>query len=243
MPNIQGKYAEAISWRQGAAVKNLDLFCKGMKPPLPCGRIEVALARSVTRQLRNYSRTCQFRRYQHTSPSGHRFPRVAQSSIWHSIIPKALRSRPSTSDQPATKKPPNPATYFIWIYLLIGSQAMRIMGVKNEYTAFIRKADRKVAQLREVVEKLQRGEEVDVEKILGTGDETQEREWEEALKELEEEDRIWQSNKKKSREEQERLAREEQDATPVNDSMDKIQPISLGSVPTQPNPHPSPGFY
>lgn len=117
------------------------------------------------------------------------------------------------------------------------------MGVKTEFTTFSRKADLKLEKLREVIGKLQRGEEVDVEKILGTGDETQEQEWEEALRELQEEDRVWQSNRKKAREDQDRLAREQQDANPVNDSHEKAQvaePTPSSPTPVVPQ---SPGFY
>lgn len=53
-----------------------------------------------------------------------------------------------------------------------------MITLKNEYSTFSRKADQKIALLREVLERLKRGEEVDVEKLLGTGDEEQEREWE-----------------------------------------------------------------
>lgn len=117
------------------------------------------------------------------------------------------------------------------------------MGLKNEFMTYSRKADLKIQKLREVVERLQRGEQVDVEKILGTGDETQEREWEEALEELQNEDRVWQSNRKRSREEKDRLAVEEQDANPISEVQDK-------SLATDPLPSSSqlviprrPGFY
>ncbi|EXJ67409.1 uncharacterized protein A1O5_09422 [Cladophialophora psammophila CBS 110553] len=117
------------------------------------------------------------------------------------------------------------------------------MGVKTEFMVFSRRADIKIEKLREVVTRLQNGEEVDVEKVLGTGDEKQEREWEEVLEELQREDRVWQSNKKKSREVKERMAKEEQDANPVNDIDDKALAVNLS--PSSPNlavPR-SPGFY
>lgn len=114
------------------------------------------------------------------------------------------------------------------------------MGVQQDFNTYTRKADLKLNRLREVVEKLQKGEPADVEKVLGTGDEIQEREWEDALRELEEEDRIWQSNKKRSREENERLARERQDANPINDTIDKAQ--GKQTVPTELPPR-TPGFY
>lgn len=184
------------------------------------------------------------RRFQYTAARESRLPRIAQSSFWDSMIPKTFRNRSSKRSKTVEKKPLNPATYFLWIYILIGSQAIRILGVKNEMVAYSRKADLKIQQLREVVEKLQRGEEVDVKKALGTGDENQEREWEEALEELMKEDRVWQDKKHKTLEESERLAREEQDANPVNEDQDKIQetaPMPLLAV--QPAVPRSPGFY
>ena len=117
------------------------------------------------------------------------------------------------------------------------------MSLKSEFTNYSRKADLKIQQLREVVQKLQRGEEVDVEKILGTGDETQEREWEEALEELQREDRVWQSNRNQTQQEKERLAKEEQDANPINEAQDKIQSIDSAPGPTQSAVRRSPGFY
>ena len=53
-----------------------------------------------------------------------------------------------------------------------------MLTLRNEYSSFNRKADQKIALLKEVLDKVQRGEKVDVEKVLGTGDEDQEKEWE-----------------------------------------------------------------
>ena len=43
----------------------------------------------------------------------------------------------------------------------------------------MRRAEAKMGLLREVIEKVQRGEDVDVEKVLGTGDVVREGEWKE----------------------------------------------------------------
>ncbi|KAI1618319.1 hypothetical protein EDD37DRAFT_622329 [Exophiala viscosa] len=202
-----------------------------------------SLARGATTRLcrPQSSRSYVLRRHQHTASGESRLPRIAQPSIWHSIIPRPLRGRSASAE--GKKKPTNPATYFLWIYLLIGSQAIRIMGIQNDFTTFMRRADLKIEALRQVVEKLQRGEEVDVEKVLGTGDEVQEQEWEEALRELQEEDRVWQANARKRREEQERLAREEQDANPVNESLDKAQGNNATHLAPQPVRRSRPAFY
>lgn len=176
---------------------------------------------------------------------------MVQPSIWQSIIPKALRGRSDQSSKVAPQKKSNPANYFIWIYILIGSQAIRILQVKNEHTTFMRKADLQLAKLREVIEKLQRGEEVDVEKILGTGDEVQEQAWEDALREIETEERLWQTNKEQQREASKRALEDKQDANPVNED-DKYKTSGVESayktsgvesaVYTNPRPQ-APGFY
>ena len=171
-----------------------------------------------------------------------RLPRFAQPSIWQSIIPRFLRER-HTSRSATTKRHTNPANYFIWIYILIGSQAIRLLSLKNEFRTYTRQSDLKLAKLREVVEKLQRGEEVDVEKVLGTGDEIAEREWEEALRELESEERIWQNNSRKRREQREKEENERQSASPVNESEESVLSKSEEVV-SRPAmvPH-APGFY
>lgn len=52
-----------------------------------------------------------------------------------------------------------------------------MITLRSEYSSFSRKADAKIRLLKEVLDKVQRGEKVDVEKVLGTGDPEQEQEW------------------------------------------------------------------
>ena len=73
----------------------------------------------------------------------------------------------------------NPATFFIVIFMLIGSNAIQMIALRHEFMTFSRKADAKIGLLKEVIERLQRGEDVDVGGLLGTGNEAKEREWEE----------------------------------------------------------------
>ena len=51
---------------------------------------------------------------------------------------------------------------------------------------FSRKTDAKLSLLREIVQRVKNGENVDVKKALGTGDPQQEAEWEEVMKEEDE---------------------------------------------------------
>ncbi|KAJ0423473.1 hypothetical protein BJY00DRAFT_278627 [Aspergillus carlsbadensis] len=133
-------------------------------------------------------------------------PRITQSSVWTSLIPKFLRNRPPASAAtPPTSSTPkskewNPASFYIIIFILVGSQAIRMIVLKNEYKAYTRSTDAKIRLLREVIEKVKAGEVVDVEKLLGKGDEGVEREWEEVLKEIEQEDSLWHRRRKEAEE-------------------------------------------
>ncbi len=202
-----------------------------------------------TRPIQLYVRNGSFLQSRSVSSSAQNLPRVAQPSIWQSFVPRVLRNRSDTASESNPKRATNPATYFIWIYLLIGSQAIRIIQVQTEFNTFIRRAELKIEKLREVIEALQRGEEVDVEKTLGTGDEIQEREWEEALKEIENEDRVWQTNKQKRKEERAR-AREEAAreaskdiASPVNDAVEQHAKAEDEAKEGQERIPRPPGFY
>ena len=94
------------------------------------------------------------------------------------MIPRPLRpgeTLPSTPDVP--RREWNPATPYIVLALLVGSQAIQILWLKQERALATRRAEAKIALLREVVERVQRGEDVDIEGILGTGVEGWEKEW------------------------------------------------------------------
>lgn len=93
----------------------------------------------------------------------------------------------------------NPATFFIIIFLLIGSMSINMISLKKRFETYMRQSDVRIGLLREVVEKLQKGEKVDVERVLGTGVPEKEAEWEAVLNELEKED-VARSQKKKKAE-------------------------------------------
>ncbi|KAI9681454.1 MAG: hypothetical protein M1817_002738 [Caeruleum heppii] len=125
-------------------------------------------------------------------------PRVVQPKFWTSLVPSFLRRTSRQLDSKSSvPKEWNPATFFIIIFLLIGSQAIQMIGLRSQFNAFGRRADAKIALLKEVIERVQKGEDVDVEGLLGTGDKAKEKEWEEVLKEIEEEDALWQSRSKR----------------------------------------------
>lgn len=117
-------------------------------------------------------------------------PRVTETSFWKSLVPKPLRAEnraaagaggdgSAAAKKKAKSKDWNPATFFIVIFLLIGSMSIQMISLRKNFDAFMRRSDVRIGLLREVVERVQNGEEVDVEKVLGAGDPEREAEWEE----------------------------------------------------------------
>lgn len=138
-----------------------------------------------------YGRPQPFQRYYTSLPS------VTQVSFWESMIPKPLRRGNKLKSKKPKSTEWNPATFFIVILLLIGSMSIQMIALRNEFATFIRRADAKIDLLREVIEKVQNGEEVDVEGLLGAGNAEKEQEWEEVLKEIEKEDELWTEARRK----------------------------------------------
>lgn len=110
-------------------------------------------------------------------------PNIGQTSFWLSLIPKPLRKSSPTAalKKKVRSKEWNPATFFIIIFLLIGSMSIQMIAMRNEFAAFSRRADARIGLLKEIIERIQKGEEVDVEGLLGTGDAVREKEWEEGI--------------------------------------------------------------
>lgn len=111
-------------------------------------------------------------------------PRIASTSFWKSLVPKPLRRENRAVRDPSAPKTSwlskewNPATFYIVIFLLIGSMAIQMISLRKNFDAFMRRSDVRIGLLREVVERIQNGEEVDVEKVLGSGDPDREAAWE-----------------------------------------------------------------
>ncbi|KAF2210947.1 hypothetical protein CERZMDRAFT_99117 [Cercospora zeae-maydis SCOH1-5] len=133
-----------------------------------------------------------------------RLPTVASPSFWTSLIPRFLR-KPTTEAEAAARATRRDAAAaekrigltFLLLGILVGSNAINIIGLKREMLNFTRQTDAKLELLREIVERVKRGEDVKVEEALGTGDQEQEKEWEEVIQELERTDMLWQNRKKR----------------------------------------------
>lgn len=103
---------------------------------------------------------------------------IVEGSFWKSLIPKPMR-KSNRKLKTKEKKDWNPATYFIVMFLFIGSMSIQMIALRNQTERYMRQSSLRIAQLREVVQRIQNGEDVDVERILGTGDPQKETEWEE----------------------------------------------------------------
>ncbi|KAI6371661.1 hypothetical protein MCOR25_003941 [Pyricularia grisea] len=110
---------------------------------------------------------------------------VFSTEFWKNLIPKPLRSDNPMKLRKKKSKDWNPATFYIVIFLFIGSMSIQMIAMRRNFENFMRQSDVRIALLREVVEKLQKGETVDVEQALGVGDRQKEQEWEDVLREIE----------------------------------------------------------
>ncbi|KAL8721078.1 MAG: hypothetical protein Q9225_002150 [Loekoesia sp. 1 TL-2023] len=95
---------------------------------------------------------------------------------------------------------------------------MQMIALRNEFTAFSRRADAKIALLKDVIERVQKGEEVDVKGLLGTGDPEKEKEWEQVIQEIEEEDRLWQNKARRRQQKEVSKRAESKEEKNVSDS-------------------------
>lgn len=67
------------------------------------------------------------------------------------------------------------------MFLFIGSMSIQMIALRNQSERYNRQSTVRIGQLRQALMKLQNGEEVDVDKLLGNVDEAQkEIDWEES---------------------------------------------------------------
>lgn len=148
---------------------------------------------------RSYAGTANWR-----SAEESRLPRVASPSFWMALIPRPFRRPADTAEaaqrahrRDAGAEERRTAIFFLLLGILVGSNAINIIAVRREMLNFTRQTDAKLELLREVVQKVKNGEDVDVKRALGAGDPEQEKEWEQVMKELEEADMLLEGRNKR----------------------------------------------
>ncbi|KAG6029559.1 hypothetical protein E4U41_000321 [Claviceps citrina] len=105
---------------------------------------------------------------------------IADTGFWTSLIPKPFRKENRSKVKGKKSQEWNPATFFVIMFLLIGSMSIQMIALRNQSERYDRQATVRLDRLREALRKLQNGEEVDVDKLLGGVDEAQgDMDWEE----------------------------------------------------------------
>ncbi|EPS43911.1 hypothetical protein H072_2098 [Dactylellina haptotyla CBS 200.50] len=138
-------------------------------------------------------------------------PRVLSPSWWSQNLPKGLFAAKKSA--PTVRRKWNPAWGYVLLALFVGSQSLNIMALRQERTVFMRRSDSRIKTLQEIIQKIQDGEWApdgeEVRKALRLGKERDDRQWEDVMREIEEEDAKWQAEAQKQREriEQEEAAR------------------------------------
>ncbi|KAG0639227.1 hypothetical protein HOY80DRAFT_886680 [Tuber brumale] len=158
-------------------------------------RPKTYLTRIINSKCATYPRahfsTVYPRLIQHPAPSRTRFlPRILDPAVWFPFYKTETRKGKAGLKE-GKPKIYNPAIFFVIMAMLIGSQAIQMIRIRQNHEDYMWRADTKIAVLREVIERLEKGEDVDVEKVLGVGNEKEEKSWEDVLKQLEEEDEEW----------------------------------------------------
>jgi len=115
-------------------------------------------------------------------------PTILRPTFWSSLVPKPLRTPSSSSSSPTSPPPPrtrprapNPAIPYIIFSLLIGSQAIQTLWLKQERARRARRAEAHMEVLRGVIERVKEGGHVDVEGMLGVGVREEESRWWEGM--------------------------------------------------------------
>ncbi|DAA74823.1 TPA_exp: hypothetical protein A8136_2241 [Trichophyton benhamiae CBS 112371] len=156
---------------------------------------------TLSKRLPILPRTCScqsrftLQQYQCIS-TGRMTPKIADASMWNSVIPKFLRSGSQKGPKQGADAgimERHPSVFYILMFILIGSQAIHLLQLRTSHENFLRSTNSKIRQLSEVIDRLKNGEDVDVRKTLGTGNKASEDEWEEVLREIEQEELEWRS--------------------------------------------------
>lgn len=105
---------------------------------------------------------------------------VVDRGFWKSLIPKPLRTEARKGSKSKRPQEWNPATYFIVMFLFIGSMSIQMIALRNQTERYERQSTVRLGQLRNALAKFKSGESVDMDKLMGTGEPQKEADWEES---------------------------------------------------------------
>ncbi|KAK6351588.1 hypothetical protein TWF718_004745 [Orbilia javanica] len=132
-------------------------------------------------------------------------PRVFSPTWWSQHLPQGLFKSTVKNSAETVKRKWDPAWGYVILALFVGSQALNIMALRQESQVFIRRSDSRIETLKEIIENIQNGKWAadgeEVQRALRLGKpERDDRQWEEVMKEIEEEDSKWQQEAQRQRE-------------------------------------------
>lgn len=156
----------------------MNLECLGSSGDDITSTSHIMILRHATIQRRTFAVL-----QRHRDAHSH-LPRVASPEIWRSIVPKFLRRRRSDDETSTHQSESQPGIGLVVLGLVAGSFAINIISLRREIVNFTRETEARLALLREVIGSVKRGEDVDVKRLLGTGDPQAEAEWEKVVEEL-----------------------------------------------------------
>ncbi|KAG6121230.1 hypothetical protein E4U14_002408 [Claviceps sp. LM454 group G7] len=108
---------------------------------------------------------------------------VADPAFWKSLIPKPFRKENRKHGKGKKSKEWNPATFFINMFILIGSMPIQMIALRKQSKEYDRQSSLKIARLHETLRRLRNGEEPDGDEILSGADEAQkDLDWAELLR-------------------------------------------------------------
>ncbi|KAG6149194.1 hypothetical protein E4U28_002082 [Claviceps purpurea] len=108
---------------------------------------------------------------------------VADPAFWKSLIPKPFRKENRKHGKGKKSKEWNPATFFINMFILIGSMPIQMIALRKQSKEYDRQSSLKIARLHETLRRLRNGEQADGDEILSGADEAQkDLDWAELLR-------------------------------------------------------------
>ncbi|OAQ68020.1 hypothetical protein VFPPC_15765 [Pochonia chlamydosporia 170] len=160
---------------------------------------------------------------------------IVDTGFWTSLIPKPLRRESRKGTKAKKSKEWNPATFFIVMFLFIGSMSIQMIALRNQSERYNRQSTVRISQLREAMRRLQNGEDVNVDKLLGNADESQrDVDWEEMLKAIERDEKSQADQEAKEPSQEEVPVKTITSKAPVTETKATSERVNAEMEPTNP---------
>lgn len=99
--------------------------------------------------------------------AGSTYRSVFSLSLWKSLIPKPLRNLAISPTHIRICSQPDPMTFYILMFLLIGSMSIHLITLRKAMDHFESQSYVQIEAMKELIEKLRNGQTVGAETSLG----------------------------------------------------------------------------